>query len=305
MKLQRYLAMGLMLLISATPAFAVDAVQDPDISVTPVVIQFPITTLGTSSTPALFTITNHSASALSLGTLSLSGVNPTEFTLGTTDCSASLGALASCTVAVSFSPSSGTAGKGTKSAALLIPYGSGKSLTAFLTNGTSPAVEAQRRMPAVLADVSIPETMTGGIAYPLTWTLEGYDDAYTSIAVLFDCTGAAAGTCGNTYSDTTKFAESAPFTQTVGTRGKVSYSGVVTKQFAFSWSYTIPANRTWAGGAPWGASPGTNIVVRFYQISDVDAARNNTNVSLLIPGNQAARYYDTAGRRILKSVVAP
>lgn len=304
MKLQRYLGMGLMLLLSAAPAFAVDAVQDPDISVTPVVIQFPITTLGTSSTPAIFTITNNSGSALSLGSRSLSGVNPTEFTLGTTDCGAFLAAGASCTVAASFSPNA-TTGKGTKSAALLIPYGSGKTLTAFLTNGTSPAVEAQRRMPAVLADVVIPETMTGGTAYPLTWTLEGYGDAYTSIAVMFDCTGVSDGTCGNNYSDPTKFAESVPFTQTVGTRGKLIYSGIVTKQFVFSWNYTIPATRTWADSAPWAVSPGTDIVVRFYQISDVDAARNNPNVSLLIPGNQAMRYYDTAGRRILKSIVAP
>ena len=156
MKLQRYLCMGLMLLLPVASAFAADALQDPDISVNPVTLQFPITTMGTSSTPALFTITNNSGSPLSLGTWpwTLAGVNSGEFTLGTTDCGVSINAGASCTVAVSFSPDVAT-GKGTKSATLLIPYGSGKILTAFLTNNTSPVVEAQRRLPAVLADVSI------------------------------------------------------------------------------------------------------------------------------------------------------
>ena len=300
MKFRHVLGTGFFTLLLPLAALAADALQDPDISVNPVVVQFPATQLGGSSNPVSFIITNHSASTLSLGSMTLLGVNPAEFTLGTSTCSATLAPAASCSVEVSFSPVS----KGTRSATMQIPYGSGKTLTAFLTNTTSAIVEAQRRVPPVLAAVAIPDTMAPNSTYTLTWTLEGYDNANKTNVVLFDCTGISDGSCGNTYTDSNKFAEStliAPVATVAP--GNWAYSGVATKLLNYSWNFTVPATRS--GGGAWATSPGTEIVVRFYQRSDTDEARNNASVSLLIPGNQASKYYDTVGRRIVKWIVAP
>jgi len=300
MTLHRHVIAGLCALLFPAAVYSADALPDPDISVNPVVLQFPVTALGGRSNPASVTITNHSAAAIPMGAMTLAGVNPAEFTIGSSTCGATLASTASCSVEVSFSPAS----KGTKSAALQIPYGSGTMLTAFLTNTTSAIVEAQLRVPPVLSAVAIPDSLVPGNSYTLTWTLEGYDNDNTTNAVLFDCTGISDGSCGNSYTDSSRFAEStliAPVSTV--SPGNWSYSGVRTKLFNYSWNFTVPATR--AGGAAWATSPGTEIVVRFYQRSDTDEARNSASVSLLIPGNQANNYYDTNGRRIVKWVVAP
>lgn len=300
MKFRHVLSAGLITLLSPLAAFAVEVLQDPDISVNPVVLQFPVTRLGGSSNPVPVIITNHSAGTLSLGSMTLGGVNPGEFTQGATTCGPTLASAASCSVEVSFSP----AGKGTKNAVLLIPYGSGKTLSAFLTNTSSAIVEAQRRVPPVLSAVGIPDTMIPGTTYTLTWTLEGYEADIKTNAVLFDCTGITDGSCGNNYADSSRFAESGLIAPaSVVSPGNWTYSGAGTKLFNYTWNFTVPASR--AGGGTWATSPGTEITVRFYQMSNTDEARNNVSVSLLIPGNQASKYYDTAGRRIVKWIVAP
>lgn len=301
MKLQHCLGVGLlMLLLPTAAALAADAVQDPDISVHQVVQQFPPTILGSSSNPIPFIITNHGAAVLPLGPIALGGVNPAEFTLGATTCTATLAPAASCTVEVSFKPVS----KGTKNATLQISYGSGKILTAFVTNYTSKLVEAQRRLPPVLADTTIPDTLVPGTTYTLTWSMEGYEDMYKNNLVLFDCTGISDGSCGNTYDDATRFAESTFIPPVaVESPGNCSFGGFSTKHFNYSWTFTVPATRV--DGSAWAASPGTEIVARFFQKSAIDEAHNNISVSLLIPGNQAAKYYDTSGRRIVKWIVAP
>jgi hypothetical protein len=45
------------------------------------------------------------------------------------------------------------------------------------------------------------------------------------------------------------------------------------------------------------------VVVRFYRKNEVDIPRNNSSMSLLIPGKLSDVYYDTAGRRIVKKIV--
>ena len=292
--------LGLLLaLLPAVNVLAAQSAQDPDISVTPVVRQFPVTVIGTPSTPAVFTITNRSSGSLSLGTIEMAGTNPTEFEIASTDCPAALTAGADCTVSVDFKPAS----TGTKSAYLRIPFGSSaKILSAFLTNSAGAVAEAQERMPPVLSAVNIPETMTAGTLYDLSWTLEGYNDSYTSYAVMFDCTGISDGSCGNAYGDTTRFAESTVLDPTTTTAGNWQYSGVTSKAFTYHWSFN-PDTRS--GGAPFAVTPGTDVVVRFYLKSNIDTARGSASVSLLIPGNQASSYYDTAGRRIVKKIKAP
>lgn len=297
MKAKRHLIPGILItLLSAGAALANggSSAQDSDIAVTPVVRQFPVTIIGDSSAPAGFTVTNLSAGPLAIGSIDLAGLNADNFDITGNSCPASLAAGASCIVSVSFTPTD----KGTKSALLRIASGSAQTptLTAYLTNSVGAAVEARQRMPAVLSGVDIPPAMTVNTSYDISWTLEGYDASYQAYAVLFDCTGINDGSCGNSYSDPTRFAESAELTPTTTVPGNWSYGGVTATAFTYHWNFTPVAG---SGGNPFATSPGTDVVVRFYQKSDIDAARNNSGVSLLIPGNQLASYYDTAGRRIL------
>jgi hypothetical protein len=290
-----------LLLLLPAPALAANSAQDAEITVSPVVRRFPVTTLNSASSPQTFTITNQGSAALSLGTIALAGTDADQFVLESTDCGASLAAGAGCSVAVSFEPTS----QGTKTAWLKIPNGSTATpvLSAFVTNNSSAVVEAQRRMPPVLTAVTIPDTLTAGQTYTLTWSLEGYNDSYESYAALFDCTGIGDGTCGSSYSDATRIAASGDLTPDSVTPGSWQYNGVTTQLFTYTWDFTVPATR--ADGSAWAAAPGTGIVVRFYQKSDIDAARNNTGISLLIPGSLAVSYYDNTGRRIIKHIVGP
>jgi hypothetical protein len=269
------------------------SVQDPTITINPVVRQFPVTTLGDSSAPAQFTVTNLSGSGLAIGPIDIIDSDPAQYDLIGHTCPATLGAGESCTVSVSFSPTS----KGTKTALLQVASGSATTpvISAYLTNSIGASVEAQQRMPPTLSSVTIANPMTTGNSYDISWTLQGYDSTYQSYVALYDCTGVPAGSCGNNINDPT-VAESPLLAPTTTSDGNWSYGGVLAKKFTYTWSYA-PDKRT-SGGAEFDPA-GTDIVVRFYQKSDIDVSRNNASVSLLIPGNQGTTYYDTAGRRIL------
>jgi len=279
---------------------AATSAQDPDIAVTPVVRLFPVTALGGESAPASFTITNSNATQTrTLGALSLSGPDASQFALDAAPCSgASLAANGgSCTVSVKFRPTS----RGSKGAMLLIPSDAPDTpaIAAFVTNAEEAASEARRRMPPVLTSVSIPDTMAPGATYSLTWSLEGYHEDYTSYMVLFDCTGVASD-CGANYGDASRFAESDNGHSVSVTAGNWQFSGVSDHRFNYSWSFKVPDRRE--DGTDWPAG-GTDIVVRFYCKDDIDQERNRGSVSLMIPGNLAGEYYDTTGRRIVKRIV--
>jgi hypothetical protein len=136
-------------------------------------------------------------------------------------------------------------------------------------------------------------------SYTLTWSLEGYHSDYTSNLVLFDCTGINDGTCGDSYGDATRFAESGNQEPASVAAGSWQFGGVVTQRFTYTWSFTVPLKRE--NGSDW-PTGGTDIVVRFYNKSEVDQERNKGSVSLLVPGNLASEYYDTTGRRIVKRI---
>ena len=303
------ISIAIALLAFATIAGAATSAQDPDLSVDPVTRLFPATAVGVYSAPLTFTITNKNGTETrQLRNLTLSGPNADQFTVQNDNCSGTVLSANSgtCTVAVRLYPSE----SGTKSANLLIPFlrsSATTTLTAFVTNYEAPKDQAQRRMPPVLAAVSIEnilssgqtDTLYSGQTYSITWSLEGYHEDYSSMAVLFDCTGISDGSCGANYDDATKFAESGALSPGTAVTGKWSYSGVGDKRFSYTWKFVVPATRP--GGGAW-AGGGTDVVVRFYSKDDVDQARASSSVSLLIPGNQASRYYDTAGRRILKAI---
>jgi hypothetical protein len=258
----------------------------------------------------VFTVTNHNETETrQLGDLRLSGPpdETLEFELGTDNCSGEIldakgGSHNSCTVEVKFRPTS----RGTKWANLLIPSNDDETqtLAAFVSNHEATHTQCCRRMPPVLARVDVPETMQANHTYTLTWSQEGYHDNYTSNIALFDCTGISNNTCGDNYDDATRFAQSGNIEPTPPVLpGNWQFSGVRTKLFNYEWNFTVPATRTWATGNPPWDSEGTEIVVRFYRKNDCDMARNNSSMSLLIPGNQSDVYYDKAGRRIVKQII--
>ncbi|MDG5466809.1 choice-of-anchor D domain-containing protein [Deltaproteobacteria bacterium IMCC39524] len=284
-------------ILAPSLVFAVDSAQDADLTINPIVIQYKQLQLSTTSAASTFTITNMGVSDRTVSTVSLAGVDANEFVIGTHSCSAAtLSSGQSCDVPVSFAPKT----RGTKNAELRISTDDSETpvLTAYVTNYTSAIVEAQRRLPPVLATNSLPESMQASNEYTLSWTLEGYHDSYYSYAVLFDCTGETD--CGAFYSDASKFAESGPLSPASVTQGNWTYHGAATKLHTYEWNFTVPVNR--ADSSAWDVV-GTDIVLRIYRKSDIDNERASSSVSLLIPGNQSDRYYDTAGRRLLKTIV--
>jgi hypothetical protein len=50
-------------------------------------------------------------------------------------------------------------------------------------------------------------------------------------------------------------------------------------------------------------STSTPIVIRFYRLNQQDSVVDNGGLSLIIPGNHAAQYYDTTGRRVVNEIV--
>jgi hypothetical protein len=100
--------------ISAT--FAIDIV--PNISVSPQSHDFGTLDLGTSSSPQAFTVSNSGNGDLTIGALSITGANASEFSKQSDTCSGqTVAPSADCTVSAVFSPLS----LGTKTANLIIP----------------------------------------------------------------------------------------------------------------------------------------------------------------------------------------
>lgn len=289
------------LLCAASPLEALDSSQDRDITVDPAIHYYPVTTLGTDSAPALFTVTNTNAGQTrDVISISLDGPpGEDQFVLAADTCSGSVLAAngGSCNFSVRFHPT----GRGSKWANIRISTNDAETptLTAFVANFEDTSSEAMRRMPPVLASLNIQDTMVPGQTYLLTWSIEGYHTGYSSYMVLFDCTGVAAD-CGANYSDTTRLAESDSVNPVSFTTGNWHFNGVDDQRFDYGWTFQVPEKRN--DGSDW-ASGGTDVVARFYVKDDIDQERDRRSVSLVIPGNLAGQYYDTAGRRIVVRIV--
>ena len=64
--------------------------------------------------------------------------------------------------------------------------------------------------------------------------------------------------------------------------------------------FTVPEFRE--DGSEWDPVSGTDIVIRFYIVSDNDENARKPSISLIIPGNLSDEYYDTSGRKIQKHI---
>ncbi|MFB3904581.1 MAG: GEVED domain-containing protein [Acidobacteriota bacterium] len=268
----------------------IDSEADRELTVSPSSHLFGVEELDNcaAGSPVTFTVKNSGADPRVVHLVSLGGPDADQFSLEVDNCTNhSLAAGQTCTVEVRFCPTS----VGSKGANLLITSDDAETpiLTAFLHNHESAAEEARRRLPPVLFSLDVPEEMTEGQTYTLTWSLLGYDDDYESNIVFFDCFGITDGSCGDAYGS--HFEESGNIAALAQEPGQWRYSGVQARKFSFSYQFTAPA-----------VASDRDIVIRFYARGRRDANAGKEALSLLIPGNLSGRYYDNEGRRIVKVV---
>lgn len=300
LKYKHLVLIAIFVFLSAGGALAVDN----SLMIAPLVRQFPATNLYDGAATAQFTVTNSDADGVPLS-VTISGVSSAEFAIvdATTTCSSSLAAGASCNITVAFQPKT----RGTKTAELEVTSGD-KVLRGLLTNTSSSQAQVQSRLPAVMTSVSISDVtetkpvdvsnnlLYAGHTYVVTWEIEGYGNDYSSEVALFDCSSDLDDDCGSEYTDQSRFAVSGLRIAENKEAGVWSYQGLTDSIFTYTWTFRVPTDRLWP-------ADGGDVVLRFYSLSDVDAERGASAVSLVVPGKQAGiEYYDTSGRRIVMSV---
>ena len=284
--------LALMLGIIPGSLLAVTSSESTAISVNPSIYIFKAVPVNSETNSAEIAVKNVSASALAVGTLSLSGDHADQYQIDTDACSnTSIAANSQCLVTVKYAPTS----RGHKQALLNIPSDAADTpiLQMFLSSREDNYTQSSRRLPPVLYRVNIPETMTAGQAYTLEWSILGYHDDYTSIVAMFDCTGKVEGSCGNTYNENFFTSGSiAIASDKVPTNWR--NDTVYANEFKFSVNFTpLVADFTQE----------TDIVVRFYRKNIDDQLAGNGSLSLLVPGNLSSEYYDKEGRRIKKKIL--
>jgi hypothetical protein len=107
-------------------AYVAELTLIPSLTVSPSPFDFGVQLVGVSTPPQAFTVTNNTSSAITFTSIVVTGVSPaanTDFAKSSDGCSPSVGAGASCTVNVTFTPSVAAA----ESATLVI--------TAMVSNG--------------------------------------------------------------------------------------------------------------------------------------------------------------------------
>jgi hypothetical protein len=273
--------------------------NDSDLSITPVIHQFPAVILGTVSNAHTFTVKNtHATNDLGLGAITIAGTHSNQYILGSESCEGeTLSPGQECYIEVRFQPN----WLGSSMATLQIVTDSANTpnLTAFLSNDEGKVKQAQRRLPPVLYSLNIPENMVKTSNYNLEWSILGYHDSYESVIALFDCTGKALGTCGANFSE--NFATSGLINATNTTPQPTwTYQGIAAVEHHYT--FTFNANTE---GFPQSAPGNHPIVVRFYSKNNMDAMSGEASLSLLIPGSLTNVYYDNEGRRISKIISVP
>lgn len=244
---------------------------------------------GTESGEKLFTVINPDASNITLAAAILQGPQATLFNIVTDNCDGvPLAQNENCTITVGYPASTDTS---------LSAYLNIGNVTAFLHNHESTGEEASRRLPPVIDDININETMTVGTEYTLTWSVIGYDDDYITHIALFDCSSAAEGTCGASYSSDQRFDQGLNLRPNLTEPAGWSYNGEEAKRYHYSFSFTAQDTQFASGDTP--------IVIRFYYVGGKDSFAGDGSISLIIPGNLSENYYDTAGRKIQKIIHKP
>jgi len=108
----------------------------PSATITPASLTFPRTALGVTSASQSVTVTSDGDSALVINSVTLTGANPSEFTVTNSCAPATLLPGATCSISVAFRPAAG----GTRTANLSINDNAGGHLVSLTGDGAGPVV---------------------------------------------------------------------------------------------------------------------------------------------------------------------
>ena len=142
----------------------------PEINVTPGTLDFGEVNTGSTSPAQAVTIQNQGEVSLSLTNISLSGADAARFAISTNNCGATLSAGASCTVQLTFSPTT----SGSRSALLVINSNdSDESTINVALSGTTPGSSGGGGTPSTynLAVTKSASTANATVGVPFTYTI--------------------------------------------------------------------------------------------------------------------------------------
>jgi hypothetical protein len=265
------------------------------VNIWPSVFRFGQAELHTETSVKRFTVFNPGSRPLTIQQIDVAGAHPDLFRLKTDHCSGQTVAPNDrCHLTVAFQPDS----VGSKSALLQVHSDDPDNprMAVFLNNYEALQEEASRRLPPVLASFNIKNdqgetvsTMYANSEYTIEWSLLGYHQSYLTSVAMFNCTGIPDNTrCGANYSDDNRFlASGSASLLATPTAGKWQYKTTRSRIHRYSYTFTTPD-----------FTQETPIVIRFYRLNKRDQRAGKGGLSLIIPGNHAAEYYDTTGRRI-------
>lgn len=147
----------------------------PSVTLTPISLTFPGTTVGNSSATQSVTISNQGTAPLIITSISLTGGSPGDFT-ETNTCGASLAVKATCTVVVTFKP----AAAGTRTASLSVADNATGSPQTVALTGTAAAGPPAPRVTLSSSAVTFPATLVGSASPAQTVTITNSGNAVLS-----------------------------------------------------------------------------------------------------------------------------
>jgi hypothetical protein len=144
-----------------------------NVVLSPVTLTFPDTQMNISSNPLPVTLSNTGNGTLSISSITITGVNQSNFTQ-TNSCGTSVGAGASCTISVIFTPNA----TGARSASITISDNAtpGTQTVTLSGNGTAPVVTLNP------PSLTFPNTQTNTTSAPLPVTLTNSGGAPLTIS---------------------------------------------------------------------------------------------------------------------------
>lgn len=141
---------------------------------TPTSLTFPVTTTGNTSAAQTTTVKNTGATAASISSIAVGGINPGDFSISSNTCPASLAAGATCTVAAVFKP----VASGIRQATLTFTDDATGSPQSVPLQGTAQSAQSISFFPTAIA---FPATTVGVASSAISTTVTNYGAASVSI----------------------------------------------------------------------------------------------------------------------------
>ena len=157
-----------------------------EIVLTPTMLTFPSTPVGTSSAAQNITVSNTGASMVNLQSVTAAG----DFAITADTCGGSLAPAVGCTVSLTFTPSA----SGARSGTLSVTDDAGVQVAELTGTGTSAATDA---LSPLALSFAAQQVNTASAAMPVTLTNTG-DEALTLIAAVVSGDFAVVNGCGAT-----------------------------------------------------------------------------------------------------------